>query len=287
MDDENEEGSQEAGEDSERQQLSSPVVTLDPYAILKVEHDADEETIQRSYKRLSRTFHPDKQPPGPAREAAQEVFISFKNARESHCVFAANGWYPVGQTTFFQVNTHSLSLISYDIDDILTDPVQRQVYNDHGSHGVEVVRRSIHLQEKHPNALYGSLVKLHQSGQQEQARLVLKEALQQLDFELHNRNVRFSATMEFPCSTVSSTFLGEGDEALTVPELQGGHVSFSVTSSRPTPDNKWSVTMGGSTNVMNGRGEAVGQLSLGYKPVQDSHVSVDLDVSDSCKVRSM
>ena len=52
----------------------------DPYAILNVSQNANLEEIQKSYKLLSRSFHPDKQPPGPQREAAQKYFIQLKGS---------------------------------------------------------------------------------------------------------------------------------------------------------------------------------------------------------------
>eukprot|EP00521_Asterionellopsis_glacialis_P010014 CAMPEP_0195289384 /NCGR_PEP_ID=MMETSP0707-20130614/5683_1 /TAXON_ID=33640 /ORGANISM="Asterionellopsis glacialis, Strain CCMP134" /LENGTH=649 /DNA_ID=CAMNT_0040349377 /DNA_START=109 /DNA_END=2058 /DNA_ORIENTATION=- len=260
---------QQRGKESGINQGGDKTISLgpsDPYATLNVDRNASDESIQRSYKILSRAFHPDKQPPGEARESAQEVFISFKNAY-----------------------------------DILTDSVQRQAYDEHGFYGVNVVKKSINMQEKDPTSLYAILVKLHQSNKKEDARLLLKEALQQLDFELQSRQVQFSSALEFPCSTVSTTFLGEGSETLTVPELQGARMSFFVTSAPPTaaattssPENnnisngssntKWSVSIGGNTNVKNGKGEGSGQLSIDYQPVQSTNVTCDLDLSNPLKV---
>jgi len=223
-----------------------PTQQIEPYAILKVDRNATDDAIQRSYKLLSRSFHPDKHAPGPTRDAAQEVFVSFKNAH-----------------------------------DILTDPVQRQAYNDFGHDGIDFVRRSIHSAEKDPSSLYPTLAKLHQAGKAEEARLVLREALQQADVEQQDRAVRMSATLEFPCTLESHYYFG-GDDA-SLPELQDAHLSFSVTSTSPTPDHKWSMTVGGSTRVENGKGSGSGSVSVDYLPVQGTHITADCDIGDPFK----
>lgn len=217
-----------------------PPQQIDPYAILKLDDNASDEAIQRSYKFLSRNFHPDKHAPGPERDAAQEIFVSFKNAY-----------------------------------DILSDPVQRQAYDDLGHVAVAFVKRTLHSKE--PDALYPTLVRLHQAGQSEQARLVLKEAAQQADIEQRDRAARVSFTLDFPC-TIESTGL------TAFPELQEAHMSFSVSSDPPTPDNKWNVTVGGNSNVENGKGGAAGRLSVGYTPVQGTQINTDVDFSDPFKV---
>lgn len=225
-----------------------PPQEIEPYSILKVDRNAPDEAIQRSYKLLSRSFHPDKHAPGAAREAAQEVFVSFKNAH-----------------------------------DILTDPVQRQVYDEHGHDGIAFVRRSLHSTEKDPNSLYPTLAKLHHAGKKEAARLLMREALQQAHVEQNERAVALSATLEFPCTLESHPYFG-GDEPTSLPELQNAHLSFSVTSSSPTRDNKWSMTVGGTTNVENGNGSGSGSVSVEYLPVQGTHINADCTIGDPFKV---
>jgi curved DNA-binding protein CbpA len=82
----------------------------DPYSILNVSQHANLEEIQKSYKLLSRSFHPDKQPPGIRRDAAQKYFIQLK--------------------------------ASYDI---LMDPVLRLAYDDHGTDGVLFLKKAASL----------------------------------------------------------------------------------------------------------------------------------------------
>jgi hypothetical protein len=61
----------------------------DPYAILNVSQESmTEESLQKAYKHLSRAFHPDKQPQASDCEAAQQVFVEFKNA----CTYMH--WFP-------------------------------------------------------------------------------------------------------------------------------------------------------------------------------------------------
>ena len=182
---------------------------------------------------------------------------------------------PLLKTTVFSCTT----------DDILTDPVLRQAYDDHGHVGITYVKRSLHSTERDPNALYPTLVKLHQAGQSEQARLVLREAIQQIDVEQNDRAVHLTATLDFPCTLESTPFFGNrGNE--TSPELKEAHMSFSVSSTPPTPDHKWTVTAGGSSDVECGKGGASGQVSVGYTPVQGTQISADCDISDKFKVRT-
>jgi curved DNA-binding protein CbpA len=218
-----------------------PPQQIDPYAILKVDRNASDEAIQKTYKLLSRAFHPDKHAPGPTRDKAQEIFVSFKNAY-----------------------------------DILSDPVQRQAYDDLGHDGIAFVKRSLH--GKDPDALYPTLARLHRAGQSEQARFLLNEAVQQANLERRDRTARVSCTLEFPC-TIESTGV------TAFPEMQEAHMSFAVSSDPPTPDNKWTVTVGGNSNVENGKGAAAGQISVGYMPVQGTNVNAEIDFSDLTKVR--
>ena len=102
-------GPREVDEDGEKVQPKCP------YAVLAVAPSATLDDIQRSYKHLSRAFHPDKQPDPGKREDAQATFVEFKVAH-----------------------------------DILVDPVLRQAYDDHGHYGVYFVKRSMNSSD--PNS---------------------------------------------------------------------------------------------------------------------------------------
>ena len=52
----------------------------DPYQILEISRDADEETIKKAYKRLSRKYHPDANINNPNKEAAEEKFKEIQQA---------------------------------------------------------------------------------------------------------------------------------------------------------------------------------------------------------------
>ena len=236
----------------------------DPYSILNVDQSASVETIQRSYKTLSRSLHPDKQPPGDVQEAAQEVFVSFKNARRlllcvldrSTCVLIF----------FFHSGAR---------DDVLIDPVLRQVYDNFGHDGLRIVRLSIHSSDA--DALYPTLARLHREGQPQMAKAYLVDALQGEEVGRMDQAVRVSATLDFPC-TVESFHLQPGPFA--IPELQRASMSLSATT---TSSSKWSTTVGAVTNTENGKANAYGTLAVAYKPVQGTQIAADVDLTHPFK----
>lgn len=201
----------------------------DPYSILNLSRDCTDEEIQRSFKLLSRTFHPDKHPP-TTRQQAQDVFVAFKNAH-----------------------------------DVLLDPVLRQVFDAFGHRGIRVVKLSLH--SSNPNALYPTLLQHHQAGTPDRALKIAKEALQSLDLERNDDAVQISAVMEYPCAL---------DSLDAFPELSSAKLQVTVTSESPSP---FSVTMGGSTTIRDGKGDGSGNVSIGYKPVQGTDVTLDVDLS--------
>ena len=207
---------------------------LDPYAILKVDRDASDAMIQSSYKNLSRTFHPDKQPPGPSRDAAQEVFVKFKNAHE-----------------------------------ILTDPVLRQVYDDHGNEAIRMVKMNMHSTDA--EALYPTLLRFHQLGQKKKAKYYIAAALEHARIERADHAIQIRTTMEFPCSMQST---------LDIPELSEASISVSASAAS---DSKWDMTVATSTSVNNGKGSASGTINVGYKPQQGTQISSSVDLSNPMK----
>lgn len=213
---------------------------IDPYAILNVSKDASDGTIQGSYKNLSRNFHPDKQPPGPSRDAAQEVFVSFKNAHE-----------------------------------ILTDPVLRQVYDDNGYDAVRIVKMTMHSPDS--EALYPTLLTFHQLGQTKKARYHMEKALEETTVERADHTVQIRTTMEFPCSTQATAFLGEGEEPIDIPELSEASISVSASAAS---DSKWDMSVATSTEVNKGKGNASGTVSVGYKPQQGTQINGSLELTN-------
>ena len=79
---------------------------IDLYAVLNVEKSAGHEEIQRSYKQLSKTFHPDRRLPGD-KEDAEDFFVLIKKAH-----------------------------------DVLSDPVLRLAYDHGGLVAVDIIKRS-------------------------------------------------------------------------------------------------------------------------------------------------
>lgn len=221
--------------------------TKDPYGVLNLATHATLDDIQRSYKHLSRAFHPDKQPPGLKREEAQTAFVDFKVAH-----------------------------------DILTDPVLRQAYDDHGHYGVYFVKRSMNSTEE--NSTFNRLVRLHKVGRKLDARQVLDEAIQYNEYEVMLSEIDVSGSIEIKCSMLHTSFLNEGTEAMGVPEVEKTSMSFSVGTSHGDGKSKWSTSFGASSNVRNGEAGGSGSISVQYNPVQGTDISMDVDVGEDAKV---
>jgi len=239
----------------------------DPYAILNVSQESmTEESLQKSYKHLSRAFHPDKQPQASDCEAAQQVFVEFKNAY-----------------------------------DILMDPVLRQTYDEHGHRGVNYVRRSMNVPDadsgkpnvtKSSPGLYGQLWALHKVGHVREAQRVLAQAMEMYThYETattsHDNSSShampmpiLSASLDVRCNTTHSQFLGQGPEPISLPEMEKTTVSVSIASP-PSNHHKWNYSMGGTNYVKNGEGHASGNASIGYTPVQGTDCTLEFDVGDS------
>ena len=88
---------------------NTPLPSADLYALLNVSSSATEEEIQKSFKALSNSYHPDKLQSSYSpedREHIQHIFLEIKRAK-----------------------------------DILIDPVLRLAYDDYGDEGVDLIRR--------------------------------------------------------------------------------------------------------------------------------------------------
>jgi DnaJ family protein C protein 11 len=230
--------------DDDSEEKEEMVLQLDPYAILNVDRDASEAMIQSSYKNLSRTFHPDKHPPGKSREAAQEVFVSFKNAHE-----------------------------------ILTDPVLKLVYDEHGLEGIRAVKLTIHSPDA--DALYPTLQKYHRMNQVKRAKDHMRTAMESARIDRADHAVQIRTVMEFPCSLQSTAFLGEGSEPIDIPESTGASISVSATAASAS---KWSTTVSASSDVTNGKGRGAGSVSVGYKPQQGTSISTGIDLTNPMRL---
>ncbi len=100
--------SDDSSENNSENAVIASNASINPYAVLNLTTNANNDEIQKAYKTLSRSFHPDKQPPGNNRDIAQQYFVQFK--------------------------------ASYDI---LIDPVLRLAYDNHGMEGVRFILKSL------------------------------------------------------------------------------------------------------------------------------------------------
>lgn len=249
----------------------------DPYAVLNVSRRASLEDIQKCYKLLSRTFHPDKQPPGPFRDAAQQNFIRLKS--------------------------------SYDI---LVDPVLRLAFDEHGIDGVVFLKKSNSLY-KDLQDLWSMCPPSEQRDKYLiQMRQILAESIQFYYF--HNKGIDYSdgrnrkkasnivgsssqgkkpgmsGEIKIKCSTTHSPFLGEGTDTQShLLEVESVNISVAVmkpqsssgaTEEGITTKNK-SVTFGAHSGLTNGVGRYGGQLSIQYEPLPNTDLTTDFNFSES------
>lgn len=259
----------------------------DPYAILNVSKHANLEEIQKSYKLLSRSFHPDKQPQGPLRDAAQKYFIQLK--------------------------------ASYDI---LMDPVLRLAYDDHGTDGVLFLKKATSLYKD-----LQDLMLLHPSPPLVQIRQLLSESIQYYYVHTmgtkyqgrktsSNRKTKHTRTTSIPlhtpetsaeikikCSMTQSPIpFGEGSDLSSHPvEVESVHMSVNLmtpfqsstlssdgfqktnTSSTTGSINHKNITFGAHSRVhANGQGDYYGgQISMKCEPIQNTDMTADIQFGPS------
>ena len=242
-----------------KEEASASFKTIDPYAVLNVAPNATADEIQKSYKFLSRSFHPDKQPPGRNRDIAQNYFVQFKS--------------------------------SYDI---LIDPVLRLAYDHHGMEGVRFLMKSPKIYKSMEQHLAQSdnlnqtqkqkqnQSDITQSSSRRQAREILDEALQYHSFYTNTRFHKPSTSAEITinCNSTHSAFLGESPLSQAHPiEVEDTRLGMSITKS---PGVKTSLSFGGHSSVSStGQGSSGTQLSVNYEPSQGTDVHFDLDVGST------
>jgi len=165
-------------------------------------------------------------------------------------------------------------------DDVLSDPILRFAYDDHGHSGVRFLRRAMNSTD---SDLVQTLSDLHRSGQTDAARDTLNEAIQLHEFETHNTSLQTTGAINLRCSMLHTNFLGmgEGPEPVGIPELEKASVSFSAGA--PADGSKWGMTIGGQSSVKNGEGQASGQVSVGYSPVEGTDMNFDVDLGEDFK----
>jgi DnaJ family protein C protein 11 len=120
---------------------------VDLYAVLNVPRDASEEEIQRAYRALAKTFHPDKHQDKTLQEAAAQSFTRLNEVCSTSYVYprASRTLAPAVLPTdapllaafrsrFVHFGCFSLPSQAYTI---LSNPEQRQVYDIYGMEGLK------------------------------------------------------------------------------------------------------------------------------------------------------
>jgi len=249
---------------------------MDPYAILNISSNASMEEIQKGYKILSRSFHPDKQPIGDKRDQAQQYFILLKGAY-----------------------------------DILMDPVLKLAYDMFGCEGVTFLRRHSKLYEKisillegqrieqilKTNTVTGASFRSTTHGGSgssnigtsdeimKQAISLLSEAMQYYKFQkslMDTNRVNTSGSIKVQCNTTHSHLLQEGIEPLSL-EVDESSIQFTV--SQPASGNKdlqshrkigYNISTSTAIKSRTGEGSTNGQVSFEYEPVQGTKMHADV-----------
>jgi len=279
-------GYQSAGEDTKEehprgrsgghQANNQQRIFRDPYALLNLSPEtATDADIQRAYKRGSRALHPDKQAASLLRtgeiseSAAQEAFVAFKEAY-----------------------------------DILSDPVLRQAYDNHGIYGVSFIR-NVRDNEKreelqlgrHDKSLYRTLLRMHQSNESDKALQLLTDAIQHQRNSHYCRIVPMHARFDVHCSTINSLYWLNGGkrhaDATFWPEVTNTNMGLDLSivpshvkeaEANKGYHNKWSITLGANTSVKKGKGVASGKAKLGYEISPGTDIMADIDVGENAQV---
>jgi curved DNA-binding protein CbpA len=246
-----------------------------PYAILNTSKYASIEDIQKSYKLLSRSFHPDKQPI-QNRNEAQQYFIQLKEAY-----------------------------------DILMDPTLKFVYDHFGYYqGVLFLKRHAKLHKKlssileggrreddHDDALYDNMGSGYSywSASEQKALHLFNEARKHYDFQMEKIQLnkpKLSASVQVNCNTTHSRFLQEGIEPLSL-DVDETKVSISFSQQPPHPQHhskssntaqkhkkiSYSCNASSTLKATTGTGSTDGQLSVEYEPVQGTELHANISSS--------
>ena len=233
----------------------------DFYGILNVSPTASNEEIQKAYKMLSKTFHPDRLMMRSRHAAATAAATATTAATAASTAELA-------QETFVSIKT---------AHDVLCDPVYRFAYDQYQHEGVHFLRHCHQQKEGHRR------MKLQQSKQQQQqnvqmpldihlysklyallatgsttsstttstsmhlsiASRMLKAAIQrfrrqrqQLQQRIQDSTFQFDATLELPCAYHPYGGVAANEsETLLLPylELEQGHMDFTVRKSNRRP----------------------------------------------------
>ncbi len=243
-------------DDNSNQQDGSSSISnnINPYAILNIPNDASLEDINKSYKLLSRSFHPDKQVQN--RDEAQQYFIKLKGAY-----------------------------------DILIDPILKFVYYHFGYDGIIFIKRHTKLYEKLCILLKDD--EEYNDDNLQRAKILFQEAMQFYNFQTMSMKLnkpKITGSVKVNCNTTHSALLLEGVEPISL-DVDGTHVSLSMSQPHQQQQHggnkKIGMTLGASSSLQSkkGEGSTSGNISLEYEPVQGTeihaNVSTELNTSTS------
>lgn len=241
---------------------------INPYAILNIPNNASIEDIYKSYKLLSRSFHPDKQVQN--RDEAQQYFIKLKGAY-----------------------------------DILIDPILKFVYDHFGYDGIIFIKRhtklyeklSILLKDDEKRSLHSS--NTYNDDNVQKAKILFEEAMQFYNFQTMSMKLNkpeITGSVKVNCNTTHSVLLHEGIEPISL-DVDGTQVSLSMSqphhhhSSQQQQQHggnkKVGMTLGASSSLQSkkGEGSTSGNISFEYEPAQGTeihaNVSTELNTSTS------
>ena len=276
----------------------------DLYMLLNVSQECTLEDIQRSYKRLSRTFHPDK--------LVRNNIIITLDKKET----AANEderrkkQQEYGQEIFLRFKQ------AYDI---LSDPVLRQAYDLYGNEGISFV--VFHMKKNNdPNdqtndeddatearqddedntgnkdGLYEELRKWHSLDRPDVSSFVLHEAMMQQSLHMNKNNTHRNDKKKWKNHKHSDIELHyqtemkgtsamrdrmEMNDTVEIDQVNLG-VQFSSNDNASNRHNISAATIGGNIAVNHHTQQTTGQISCGMKvtPVTNTEVSCDLSMAD-------
>ena len=169
--------------------------------------------------------------------------------------------------------------ITFITDEVLSDPALRQAYDHFGHSAVTFVLHNRYALD----SLYRNLSALHADGKSSEALELLLNFLEESKRKQRQREWDFNADVEVNMHACSSDeFAGK------VESFEISSTSVSVAASVPTQaaqssgnqslkrKQKPQLSIGGQSNIENGKGSTQGMLSINYQPVPQTNISSEL-----------
>ena len=255
----------------------------DPYAILNVDRNASESVIQSSYKRLSRSFHPDKQ---QQQQQQQQVMTTTTTTLDD-----------LGDSKLQDDNTTSQDIFVKlkNAHDILMDPILRLVYDEFGYDAVQLVRRTMHSSSLDANALYPKLQRIYYQTnngtdqKQQEVKAEIARILRHIHVEKMDKCHNMDVTIELPCDLSMASLSSSPYQDMTwsnIPDIllrgigttNGSILSVTTGSSSPmSSSNKLDTSLRIQSSIKDGFSKASSNLTIGYRPDMGTHMSTSLE----------